>query len=88
MVSHSMEDVARLADRIAVMHHGRLALEGTPEAVFALGPRLREIGLDVPEVVRLRAALAERGLTLPGDIRTPEAMASALRARWEATRAQ
>ena len=48
MVSHSMEDVANYATRIAVLEHGALALLGTPREVFAHGERLAQIGLDVP----------------------------------------
>ena len=50
MVSHSMDDVARLADRLFVLNHGRLELSGTPAEVFAQAERLRAIGLTVPEV--------------------------------------
>ncbi len=67
MVSHSMEDIARLATRIAVMNQGRLALVDSPREVFAHGPELAAIGLDVPETVRLADALRARGVDVPRD---------------------
>ena len=62
MVSHSMDDVARLADRLFVLNHGRLELSGTPAEVFAQAERLRAIGLTVPEVTSLFLRLCELGL--------------------------
>ena len=62
MVSHSMDDVARLADRLFVLNHGRLELSGTPAEVFAQAERLRAIGLTVPEVTSLFLRLRELGL--------------------------
>ena len=62
MVSHSMDDVARLADRLFVLNHGRLELSGTPAEVFAQAERLRTIGLTVPEVTSLFLRLRELGL--------------------------
>ena len=62
MVSHSMDDVARLADRLFVLNHGRLELSGTPAEIFAQAERLRAIGLTVPEVTSLFLRLRELGL--------------------------
>ena len=62
MVSHSMDDVARLADRLFVLNHGRLELSGAPAEVFAQAERLRAIGLTVPEVTSLFLRLRELGL--------------------------
>lgn len=72
LVSHSMEDVARLVDRIIVMNKGQIALTGTPREVFARSGQLKEMGLDVPQVTNLMLALKEKGLDVPSDIYTVE----------------
>ena len=51
MVSHSMDDVAALAERVIVMNHGKVAMDGTPREIFSRGEELRAIGLDVPQAV-------------------------------------
>ncbi|MEA4971108.1 MAG: energy-coupling factor transporter ATPase [Candidatus Pelethousia sp.] len=65
MVSHSMEDVARCAGRIAVLNQGRLVRIGSPEEVFAQEEELCAIGLDLPAPCKLAAALRARGLEIP-----------------------
>ena len=65
MVSHSMEDVASMAERVVVMDHGRIVMDGAPTEVFARGEELRRIGLDVPEGVELVEKLKARGIDLP-----------------------
>ncbi len=62
MVSHSMNDVARLADRLLVLDHSHIAMDGTPREVFARARELEEIGLDIPEVTRVFLRLREMGL--------------------------
>ena len=57
LVSHSMEDVAKLADYIIVMNKGKVELEGTPKEVFPQTERLEEIGLSVPQVTYLMKKL-------------------------------
>ena len=78
MVSHSMDDVARFADRIFVMNHGRLEMQGTPDEVFAEEERLRSMGLDVPAVTTLAGELSRRGFDLPRHIHTMDEMERAL----------
>ena len=78
MVSHSMDDVARLADRIFVMNHGRLEMQGTPDEIFSHEDRLRQIGLDVPAVTTLAGELSRRGFDLPPHIHTMDEMEQAL----------
>ena len=68
MVSHSMEDVANYATRIAVLEHGALALLGEPQEVFAHGERLAKIGLDVPVAVRIADMLRAKGYAPPEGI--------------------
>ena len=68
MVSHSMDDVASLAERVNVMNHGELVMDGAPRDVFACGEELRGMGLDVPQAVQLADKLRERGFDIPEGI--------------------
>lgn len=68
LVSHSMDDVAKLANKIVVMHQGRIAMQGTPKEIFQSFHRLREIGLDVPMITELLYELRGRGLDLRTDL--------------------
>ena len=68
MVSHSMDDVASLAERVIVMNHGEVVMDGTPRDVFACGEELRGMGLDVPQAVQLAGKLRERGFDIPEGI--------------------
>ncbi len=83
MVSHSMEDVARLATRIAVMRHGQVSMAGPPVEVFAQGGALKEIDLDVPAAVRLADALRARGIAVPPEIYQMQTLREWLLARFE-----
>ncbi len=65
MVSHSMNDVARLTDRLIVMAHSQIVMDGTPVEVFARTDELLEIGLDIPELTRLFVKLRQKGLDVP-----------------------
>ena len=62
MVSHSMSDVARLTERLLVMNGSKLAMDGTPEQVFARAQELLDMGLDIPPVTRVFLRLRELGL--------------------------
>ena len=62
MVSHSMNDVGRLADRLLVMNDASLAMDGTPDEVFVRAQELKEMGLDIPEVTKLFLRLEALGL--------------------------
>ena len=89
MVSHSMDDVARLATRVIVLAHGELVMTGTPREIFARPERMEEIGLGVPDAARLCAELRRRGLDLPEDLYTQaELKEHILRAWKEARRAE
>jgi len=81
LVSHSMEDVARLAQRLVVLHRGRVALEGLPREVFSHAEELTRLGLGVPQVTSLLQALRQRGLPLRQDVLTVEEARDEL-ARW------
>jgi len=65
MVSHSMTDVARLTDRLLVMDHGKLVLDGTPDHVFAQADAIIQMGLDIPEVTRVFIRLRQMGIDVP-----------------------
>lgn len=62
MVSHSMNDVARLTDRLLVMNGACLAMDGTPREVFARAQELLDMGLDIPELTRVFLRLQQMGL--------------------------
>ncbi len=72
LVSHSMEDIARMAERVIVMKEGKIAAEGSVHDIFGLGDALKEINLDVPQIKRLTDELRSRGYDLPDDIYTVE----------------
>lgn len=64
MISHSMDDVARLATRVAVLEKGRLVMEGKPGEIFSQVDKLSAMGLDVPQASKLRHLLAASGIEL------------------------
>lgn len=72
LVSHSMEDVARLAKRLVVMHRGRVVADGPVREVFRMTDLLRETGLGVPQVTELMHELARRGKDVRTDVLTVE----------------
>jgi energy-coupling factor transport system ATP-binding protein len=80
MISHSMNDVAKLTQRLLVMNGSRLAMDGTPDEVFARADELLEMGLDIPEVTQVFLALKKAGLNVT-PVYTQEAAVSQLTAR-------
>ena len=78
MVSHSMNDIGRLADRLLVMNDATLAMDGTPAEVFARAQELSEMGLDIPEVTKLFLRLQAMGLPVE-PVYTMEQAVAALR---------
>ncbi len=71
-VSHSMEDIAKIADRVLVMNKGECAMLGTVEQVFSRGAELKKIGLNVPEVTDVFLKLHDMGIDCRTDIYTLE----------------
>ena len=65
MVSHSMSDTARLADRLLVMNGAKLAMDGTPDEIFSHAQELMDMGLDIPEITRVFLKLQQMGLCVP-----------------------
>lgn len=70
LVSHSMDDVANIADKVIVVNKGRLAMCGTVDEVFSRSEEITAIGLGVPEVTRIIDMLRARGVDLPKGIFT------------------
>ena len=78
MVSHSMDDVGRLCDRLFVLNRGEIAYSGTPSEVFVHDRKLHEIGLDVPECAKLAHRLRNAGFDMPEDIYRAEDVCAAI----------
>lgn len=78
IVSHSMEDMALYCDRIVVMADGRVLMDGTCADVFSRYDELLPIGLDVPQITHVAAALAKRGIDIGRDVYTVKYAASRL----------
>lgn len=70
LVSHSMEDIAKYANRVLVMSHAKLAMYDTVENVFAHAQELLELGLSVPQVTQIFLKLRQMGLDIPTDVYT------------------
>ena len=79
MVSHSMDDVARLCTRVIVLAEGRVALDGTPAYVYSKEDELHQMGLTLPEAVKMRNELNKMGFSLSSEICSVEALAEALK---------
>ncbi len=78
IVSHSMDDVARFAERIIVFHEGSVAMDGTPAEVFSHAQELVEIGLNIPKAAELALALRKRNIPVPEGVFTHEELLKAL----------
>ena len=72
LVSHSMEDIARVADRILVMNKGNAEILEPKREVFAQGERLEKMGLRVPQITKITQLLQKKGIDLPDGILTVE----------------
>lgn len=82
LVSHSMEDVARYADRLLVMNHGRKVFDGTPREVFSHYKELEAMGLAAPQVTYLVHDLKEQGIAIDEGITTVEEARDAILTLW------
>ncbi|MBR5960370.1 MAG: energy-coupling factor transporter ATPase [Clostridia bacterium] len=83
MVSHSMDDMARLASRLIVMSDGKVVADGTPREIFMQEDMMTSIGLDIPEAARLCARLRAKGYDLPADLFRPEQLKEQLLRLWK-----
>jgi energy-coupling factor transport system ATP-binding protein len=81
MVSHSMNDVARMTDRLIVMNHARLAMEGTPMEVFRHAQDLVDMGLDIPDITHVFLKLKQLGLPVEPVYTTEQAVAALMKLR-------
>ncbi len=68
MISHNMDDIVQVADRVIVMHKGKKALDGTPNEVFKEYDKILSLGLELPIVSNLVKKLNEQGKNIPTDI--------------------
>lgn len=71
LITHFMEEAA-IADRVVVMNHGKIEMDDTPSKIFSQVEKIKEIGLDVPQVTELVFELKKQGIDLPPDIITIE----------------
>ena len=78
IVSHSMEDMAKTADKLLVMNKGQIEMFDTVSNVFENAERLSEIGLDIPEVTKIAAELNKRGFNIPKTVFTVSALRDAI----------
>ena len=72
MVSHSMEDVAKIADRVLVLNNSEVAMFGTVAEVYSKSAELSEMGLSVPQITKIFSALRERGFAVSDSVFTVE----------------
>ena len=87
MVSHSMEDVARLTDRLLVMNGSQLAMDGTPSEVFSRAQELLAMGLNIPQVTQVFLKLKALGLDVKSVYTMEQAVAEIVRLRGGKTHA-
>lgn len=78
LVSHSMEDIARISNRIIVMNDSKIAMDGNVSEIFSRGDELKKMGLDVPQVSALATELINRGVKIDSDIYTIERAKTAI----------
>ncbi|WP_244969242.1 energy-coupling factor transporter ATPase [Tissierella praeacuta] len=70
LVSHSMEDVAKLVDRILVMHKGKLQMDGSTREVFRKAEELESLGLGIPQITKFMKKFKEKGNDVKDDVLT------------------
>lgn len=78
LVSHSMEDIAKLVDRVIVLYKGKIHMEGTPKQIYSQSEELEKIGLGVPQVAQIVNELRKRGFNIEPDIITVEEASKAI----------
>ena len=83
MVSHSMDDMARLAQRLIVMSEGRIVAIGTPAEIFSQEEMMTSIGLGIPEAARLCRRLREKGYDLPDNLYRKDELKTHLLRLWK-----
>ena len=81
MVSHSMDDIARVATRVAIFSKGALRTVGTPAEVFSDAGEIEKLGLELPHAAQLAQALRKRGVNVPNERYRPEELLDFLKRR-------
>lgn len=76
LISHSMEDVARYAEKLFVLAHGEIKFRGTPREVFKNKAELEQIGLAVPQIRYIMSSLQDKGMNVSDDVLTVEEAAA------------
>lgn len=79
IVSHSMEDIAEMADRVIVMNNSSVAMQGSVDEIYSRGDELRLMGLNVPEITEIFTKLRAKGIDVPANVYTVEQGVSILR---------
>jgi len=72
LVSHSMEDIAKLVDRVIVLSKGKVHMEGSPKEIYSQAEELERIGLGIPQIASIIKELRKRGFNIRQDILTIE----------------
>lgn len=85
MVSHNMDEISEVANKIAVLEHGKLRFFGAPKELFKNAEELEEIGLDIPTAVKLKNDLKARGVELSDDVVTADDFVEAV-VKWREKR--
>lgn len=78
IVSHNMDDMARIAERLVVLANGQIVMDGAPAEIFAQPETLKGLGLDIPAATELAFALRKKGIPLQGTIFTHEQLKAAV----------
>ncbi len=80
LVTHSMEEAVKYADRMLVINKGKVLFDGEPAAIFKeYGTELVQVGVDVPQVYKLADLLRQKGLALPEEIKDEMALVKAIK---------
>lgn len=82
LVSHSMDDIAEYADRVLVMNHGELILDGEPRKIFEYEDELEKIGLGVPQAASVIHQLRKAGIQIEKECITAKETADAIYEEW------
>lgn len=72
LISHSMEDIAKLVNKVVVLYKGKIHMQGTPKEIYAQADELEKIGLGVPQVAKIVNELRKRNFNIKNDILTVE----------------
>jgi energy-coupling factor transport system ATP-binding protein len=72
LVSHSMEDIAKLVERVVVLSKGKIHMQGTPKEIYSQAEELQNIGLGIPQIASIVKELRSRGFNIKPDILSVE----------------